>query len=359
MPKIDEFLKRMKDSGASDLHLTVDSPPMLRVHGEMNPVSDRKVTQEINQSLLFEIMPPEIKKKYDTNKEVDFAYEILDLARFRVNVFTQRYGMGAVFRLIPNEILSLEKLGLPPVIESFAEKNRGLLLVTGATGSGKSTTLAALIDYINRSRKEHILTIEDPIEFVHPTKKCLINQREVGPHTHSFANALKSSLREDPDIILVGEMRDLETIELAITAAETGHLVYGTLHTSSASRTIERIINVFPPSQQEQIRMMVAESLLGVICQQLARRCDRPGRVAILEILVVHAAVSNLIREGKTFQIPSVIQTGRKYGMQTTDQALFDLYMKRVLSAEEAYLRATNKSQFEQFIAKKKMGGGQ
>ncbi len=353
MPRIDEFLKRVVERNGSDLHLTVGSPPMIRILGDVEPMSDKNVTQEILSSLVDEIMTPSLRERFHQNKEVDFSYEVEGLARFRVNLFVQRYGLGVVFRVIPNKIMGFRELGLPPVLENFANASRGLVLVTGATGSGKSTTLAAMIDYINQTRKQHILTIEDPIEFVYQRKRSLINQREVGVHTHSFANALRSALREDPDIILVGEMRDLETIELAITAAETGHLVFGTLHTASAARTIDRLINVFPPAQQEQIRQMVSECLLGVICQQLARRSDRPGRVAVLEILVVHPAVSNLIREGKTFQIPSVIQTGKKYGMQTNDQALYDLLMKKIISPEEAYKRATNKSQFEAHLGRR------
>ncbi len=286
------------------------------------------------------------RELFERDHDLDFAYEVPALkARFRANIFRGRLGTSGVFRIIPTEILSAEQLGLPEVVLRFTEHKKGLVLVTGPTGSGKSTTLAAMIDHVNRTRAEHILTVEDPIEFVHVSNKSLINQREVGNHTRSFAAALKAALREDPDIILVGEMRDLETIELAITAAETGHLVFGTLHTSSAAKTVDRIINVFPTTQQEQIRTMLAESLKGVIAQQLPRTVDGK-RCAALEILSVTPAVANLIREGKTFQIPSIIQTGRGEGMQLMDQALQQLLQQKRISAEEAYRFAANKAQF-------------
>jgi twitching motility protein PilT len=283
---------------------------------------------------------------------LDFAYEIPNVARFRANYFYQKRGLGAVFRIIPSKILSVEELNLPETVLKFTRLSRGLVLVTGPTGSGKSTTLAAMIDYININRKEHILTIEDPVEFVHKNKNCLVNQREVLTHTGSFSMALRAALREDPDVILVGEMRDLETIELAITAAETGHLVFGTLHTNSAAKTVDRIIDAFPSDRQAQIRTMLSESLKGVISQQLLKRADKPGRVASVEILYVNSAVANLIREGKTFQIPSVIQTGKGDGMQLMDQSIMDYLMKKVISPDEAYLKANDKKAFERFLNK-------
>ena len=275
---------------------------------------------------------------------------LISVARFRANYFLQKRGFGAVFRVIPTKILSTEELGLPEQVQQFARLNRGLVLVTGSTGSGKSTTLAAIIDFINRNRRDHILTIEDPIEFVHESKGCLINQREIEAHTESFAAALRAALREDPDVILVGEMRDLETIELAITAAETGHLVFGTLHTSSAAKTVDRIVDAFPSGQQAQIRTMLSGSLKGVIAQQLLKRSDKPGRIAALEILFVNAAIANLIREGKTFQIPSVIQMSKGEGMQLLDQSIMELLMTKVISPEEAYVKANDKKTFERFM---------
>jgi len=302
--------------------------------------------------LLFEIISDEQREKFLQKKDLDFAYEIPNVARFRANYFYQKRGLGAVFRIIPSKILSVEELNLPETVLKFTRLSRGLVLVTGPTGSGKSTTLAAMIDYININRKEHILTIEDPVEFVHKNKNCLVNQREVLTHTGSFSMALRAALREDPDVILVGEMRDLETIELAITAAETGHLVFGTLHTNSAAKTVDRIIDAFPSDRQAQIRTMLSESLKGVISQQLLKRSDKPGRVASVEILYVNSAVANLIREGKTFQIPSVIQTGKGDGMQLMDQSIMDYLMKKVISPDEAYLKANDKKAFERFLNK-------
>jgi twitching motility protein PilT len=347
MPKIDAFFKVLKDQRGSDLHLSPDNPPLIRAAGTLAPIAGQKLTHAENQELVYEIMTDDQRRQFEASRDIDFAYELQALqARFRANVFMGRLGLSAVFRLIPTEIASAEQLGLPQAVLKFAQLKKGLVLVTGPTGSGKSTTLAALIDHINRTQKEHILTVEDPIEFVHPPKNSLINQREVGRHTQSFASALRAALREDPDIILVGEMRDLETIELAITAAETGHLVFGTLHTNSAAKTIDRIINVFPTTQQEQIRTMLAESLKGVIAQQLLRTVDGK-RCAALEIMVVTSAVSNLIREGKTFQIPSVIQTGRGEGMQLMDQALQALVAAKRVTVEEAQRYANTKSTFQ------------
>ncbi|MDA8169958.1 MAG: type IV pilus twitching motility protein PilT [Nitrospiraceae bacterium] len=357
MAKIDSFFKYMLEQGASDLHLSVGSRPRIRKHGELEEINYNVLTNEIMEALLLEILDEKQKAHYREKKDLDFAYEIPGAARFRANYFVQKRGLGAVFRVIPTKILSVEELGLPAQILKLAKLSRGLVLVTGPTGSGKSTTLAALIDYVNRTRKDHILTVEDPIEFVHENKSCLINQREAGNHTDSFASALKAALREDPDIILVGEMRDLTTIELAITAAETGHLVFGTLHTSSAAKTVDRIIDVFPVGQQAQIRTMLSESLKGVVAQQLLKRLDKPGRLAALEILFVNNAVSNLIREGKTFQIASVIQTGKGEGMQLLDQAIMDFLMQKNISPDEAYTKANDKKTFERFMDKGKLVG--
>ncbi|MCX8084076.1 MAG: type IV pilus twitching motility protein PilT [Calditerrivibrio sp.] len=353
MAKIDAFFKYMMENNCSDLHLSSGCKPLVRKHGELEEIKYQELTNEILQMLLFEIITEEQKQYFLKKKDLDFAYEIPGLARFRANYFYQKRGIAAVFRLIPSKILSAEDLGLPPQVLKFANLSRGLVLVTGPTGSGKSTTLAAIIDYINRNRKDHILTIEDPVEFVHESKGCLVNHREVGTMTESFASALRAALREDPDVILVGEMRDLETIELAITAAETGHLVFGTLHTNSAPKTVDRIIDAFPAGQQAQIRTMLSESLKGVISQQLLKRCDKPGRIAALEIMVVNSAISNLIREGKIFQIPSIMQTGKADGMQMMDQVILDYLMNKIISPEEAYLKANDKKMFEKFLQQK------
>jgi len=346
MAQIDTLFKTLKEKGGSDLHLSPENPPLMRATGDLVPVLEQPLSHEQIKTLLKEMMSDSQAKQFEKTRDLDFAYEVPALAsRFRANLFYGRLGISAVFRLIPTTILTVEQLGLPPSVLRFSQLKKGLVLVTGATGSGKSTTLAALIDHINKTKKEHILTVEDPVEFVHKSRNSLVNQREVGRHTVSFASALKAALREDPDIILVGEMRDLETIELAITAAETGHLVFGTLHTSSAAKTVDRIINVFPTNQQEQIRAMLSESLRGVIAQQLLKTVNGK-RAAALEILYVTHAVSNLIREGKTFQIPSVIQTGKKEGMQLMDQALQDLVTQNRVMAEEAHKFAVNKALF-------------
>lgn len=352
MPKIDAFFKYMMENDASDLHLSAGSKPKIRKHGELEEIKYQELTNDILQVLMFEIITEEQKKHFLNKKDLDFAYEIQNTARFRANYFYQKRGLGAVFRIIPSKILSAKELGLSESILRFTNLSRGLVLVTGPTGSGKSTTLAAMIDHINQTRRDHILTIEDPVEFVHQNKGCLVNHREVSNHTESFASALRAALREDPDVILVGEMRDLETIELAITAAETGHLVFGTLHTNSAAKTVDRIIDAFPSGQQAQIRAMLSESLKGVISQQLLKRADKPGRVAALEILFVNSAVANLVREGKTFQIPSIIQTGKADGMQLLDQSIMDYLMKKVITPEEAYLKANDKKTFERFLEK-------
>ncbi len=325
MAEIDKLFTIQVAEGASDLHLSAGSPPSLRLHGEMHRLSHPSLTNENVQALVFEILTEKQKRLFVENWELDCSYQLPGVGRFRCNVFMQRRGLGAVFRVIPEKIKSASELGLPPGLMDLINVPRGMVLVTGPTGSGKSTTLAALLHTINLERKEHIITIEDPIEFVHENNQCLINQREVSSHTKSFANALKAALREDPDIILVGEMRDLETIHLAMTAAETGHLVFGTLHTNSAAKTVDRIIDVFPEAQQAQIRVMLAESLRGVVAQTLFAREDKPGRVAALEVLVNTPAVGNLIREGKTFQIPSAMQTGADSGMLTFETSVSKL----------------------------------
>ncbi len=336
MARIDAFLRTQHDNFASDLHLSPGNRPLCRVYGELKPISQETLTHEGTTALIYEILNEYQKKKFEQTRDIDLAYELPEInARFRVNVFFSRLGLSAVFRLIPTQVLTAAQLHLPDVILKFARQKKGLIVVTGATGSGKSTTLAAMVDYINRSRKEHILTVEDPIEFVHKGMLCLINQREVGVHTSSFSAALRSALREDPDVILVGEMRDLETIELAITAAETGHLVLGTLHTSTAAKTVDRMINVFPADQQAQIRAMLSESLKGVIAQNLLRATDGK-RVAAFEILVNTPAVSSLIREGKTHQVASAMQTGKADGMIMMDDSLKELLAAGRISPEEA-----------------------
>jgi len=355
MAKIDALFKIMLNQGASDLHLSPCNKPKIRKSGVLMelPGDFPILTPELNRELLFGIMNEEEQEQYERTKDVDFAYPLDEMkARFRANVFMERKGIGGVFRQIPTEIMSAEQLGLSPLILNFARLHKGLVLVTGATGSGKSTTLAAMIDFINKQRKAHIITIEDPIEFVHQNQMCLVNQREVGRDTDSFAASLKSALREDPDVVLVGEMRDLETIELAITAAEMGLLVFGTLHTSSAAKTVDRIINVFPADAQPQVRASLGESLKGVVAQQLLKTVDGK-RVAAQEILVGTSAVCNLIREGKTFQIPSMMQTGKKEGMQLMDMAIEDILKSGRISPEEAYLKATIKAPFEKFLTNK------
>ncbi len=345
-PEINGLLRKMFGMGASDLHLTATHRPLVRLHGDMVELADQPViTPEGINKLLSAIIPQHNKDQFAESSDTDFAHEIEGLARFRVNIFMDRYGMGAVFRQIPMEIVTAEKLGLSKEVLDLCFLSKGLVLVTGPTGSGKSTTLCALVDYINRHRKDHIITIEDPIEFVHARKNCLINQREVHVHTKSFSNALRAALREDPDIVLVGEMRDLETISIAIETAETGHLVFGTLHTSTAASTVDRIIDQFPADRQAQIRTMVASSLKGVIAQTLCRKISK-GRVAAMEILFVNSAVSNLIREGKIFQIPSIMQTAKGQGMMLLNDSLFKLVVDKQVAPEEAYLKAIDKLGF-------------
>jgi twitching motility protein PilT len=346
MAQIDQFLKLLVEQGGSDLHLTVGSPPVMRVHGHLQRIKFRELSNADLEALVYEIMEEEWRISFVAEQDYDFAYEVEGLARFRANVFWQRKGLGCVLRTIPEKILSAEDLGLPDAVRRLTMLTKGLVLVTGPTGSGKSTTLAAMVDLINETRTDHILTIEDPIEFVHPNKKSLINQREVRTNTKSFSNALRAALREDPDVILVGEMRDRETIELGITAAETGHLVFGTLHTNSAPKTVDRIIDVFPADEQEQIRSMLGESLKGVIAQVLLRHKDGKSRMAAMEIMVGTPAIGNLIRENKIHQIPSIIQTGKKDGMQLLDQHILEFMMSGKITAEEAYMKANNKATF-------------
>ncbi|HIJ19640.1 MAG TPA: type IV pilus twitching motility protein PilT [Deltaproteobacteria bacterium] len=350
MAQIDAFFKLMHDQGASDLHLMSGQQPALRIHGDLERVKYKVLENDSLKAMLYEIAPEEKVKVFEETGDVDFAYEIPSLARYRANFFQQKNGVGAVFREIPSEILTCEQLGLPNVIRRLASLPRGLVLVTGPTGSGKSTTLAAIIDEANKTRKDHILTVEDPIEFVHQSDKAIVNHREVGLHTRTFSAALRGALREDPDIILVGEMRDLETIALAIEASATGHLVFGTLHTSSAAKTVDRIIEVFPSSEQAQIRNTLSDGLRAVVAQNLFKRIDKKGRVAALEIMIANPAVRNLIREGKTFQIPSMIQTGMKYGMQTLDDAIMQHLSKKIISPDDAYAKANDKTKFLQFL---------
>jgi len=335
---ITQLLTFAHREGASDVHLSAGEPPMVRMHGDMKRIEHPPLGAEDVHRMVFDIMSDAVRKAFQETNDVDFSFELGDIARFRVNVFRTRRGEGAVFRTIPTKVLTLDELGMPPILKELCGKEKGLVLVTGPTGSGKSTTLAGMIDFINEGYEGHILTIEDPIEFVHKSKKCLVNQREVGPHTQSFNNALRGALREDPDVILVGEMRDLETVSLALTAAETGHLVFGTLHTSSAPKTVDRVIDVFPAEQQGQIRTMFAESIQAVVTQALLRK-RAGGRIAALEILIGTPAVRNLIRENKIHQIPSSMQTGQAVGMQTMDMALLELVSKGLVTKEEAQSR--------------------
>jgi twitching motility protein PilT len=343
---ISELLAFGVKNKASDLHLSAGLPPMIRVHGDVRRINLPPMAHKDVHDMVYDIMNDGQRKQYEETLECDFSFEIPNVARFRVNAFNQHRGSGAVFRTIPSKVLTLEELNCPAVFKDISNQPRGIVLVTGPTGSGKSTTLAAMINYINENEYGHILTVEDPIEFVHESKKCLINQRELGPHTLSFANALKAALREDPDVVLVGEMRDLETIRLALTAAETGHLVFGTLHTSSAAKTVDRIVDVFPAAEKEMVRAMLSESLRAVISQTLLKTKDGQGRVAAHEIMIGTPAIRNLIRENKIAQMYSSIQTGQSVGMQTLDQCLQGLVQRGVVSAAEARTKAANKDAF-------------
>src|SRR5215203_446837 len=353
-PAMDAMFRQMVDMGASDLHISSLSAPLIRKDGEMCRLYDHEGTlsAEGAMRLLMEITPEKNRKEFEERHDTDFAYEITGLARFRANIFMDRHGVGAVFRVIPSKILSAETLGLSPHVLNLCSLKKGLVLVTGPTGSGKSTTLCAMIDYVNRMRADHIITIEDPIEFVHQNQKCLINQREVHTHTRSFKDALRAALREDPDVILVGELRDLETIAIAIETAETGHLVFGTLHTTTAASTVDRVIDQFPADRQSQIRVMLSESLRGVIAQTLCKKVGG-GRVAALEVLIANGAISNLIREGKTFQINSMMQVGRATGMVTLNDALAELVKKGLITPEEATIRAVDKTGMDALLKRR------
>jgi len=347
MNKIDKYLQASLGQNASDLHFVSGDPVRARVHGGLQAIMEERLTTEVVQEAMSEIMDGTTKKAFDADDAADFAYEIEGVSRFRVNVFRHLNGIGAIFRAIPSKAMTLDELNMPDVVRSLCRHTQGMILVTGKTGSGKSTTLAAMIDEMNRRMKGHIITIEDPIEFVHTAKGCLISQREIGVHSPGFAEALNSALREDPDVILIGEMRDLETISIAVTAAEMGILVMGTLHTNGAAQTVDRIINSFPADKQSHIRTMISTSLRGVVSQQLLPTCNRPGRAAALEIMINTPAVANLIRQGKLDQLETAIQSGGRIGMKTMDNALLDLVDKGWVSAHEAYKQANNKHMFE------------
>jgi twitching motility protein PilT len=355
MAKIDAFFNLLLEQKASDLHMSSGNPPILRINGELRRVEFPPLEPDSLKGMLYEIAPEYKVKVFEETGDVDFGYEIPGVSRFRANFFNQKNGIAAVFRQIPSKVLSFEDFEkfdapLPAVLKKFCMLHKGLVLVTGPTGSGKSTTLAAMVDYCNKNRKDHILTVEDPIEFVHEGKGCLVNHREVGVNTRSFASALKGALREDPDIIMVGEMRDLETIELALTAASTGHLVFGTLHTPSAAKTVDRIIDVFPADQQNKIRATLSEALRGVVAQNLFKRIDKKGRVAALEILVFTTAVANLVREGKTHQIPGMIQVGKKIGNRPLDDAIMEHVMMKRIGAKDAFDKCLDKKKFAPFL---------
>src|SRR5436189_438566 len=355
MAKIDAFFNLMFEQSASDLHLSTGNPPVLRIRGELQRVDFPPLENDSLKTMLYEITPEYKIKHFEETGDVDFGYEIPGVSRFRANYFQQKYGIAAVFRQIPSKVLSFEDFEkfdapLPAVLKKFCMLHKGLVVVTGPTGSGKSTTLAAMLDYVNKNRRDHVITVEDPIEFVHESKNCLVNHREVGVHTKSFAAALRGALREDPDVILVGELRDLETIELALTAASTGHLVFGTLHTQSAAKTVDRIIDVFPAEQQNKIRATLSEALKGVVAQNLFKRSDKKGRVAALEILVFTTAIANLVREGKTHQIPGMIQVGKKLGNQPLDDSIMEHVRMKRISPEEAYDKSFDKRKFRAFL---------
>ncbi len=348
---IDELLEVVVRQDASDLHLCDQLPPVLRIDGELKQMRYEKLDPSTSQRMIYDILTDEQIQRFETELELDCSYSLRNVARFRVNVFRDRGTVAAAMRLIPRKIPTIRDLGLPAVFEKIASRPRGLFLVTGPTGSGKSTTLAAIIDNINTHRAEHIITIEDPIEYLHDHKKSIINQRELGQDTHAFNNALRSSLREDPDVLLVGEMRDLETIHLAITCAETGHLVMATLHTNSAAESVDRMIDVFPANEQEQIRVQLSNNLVAIASQQLLPRAGQPGRIAAIEVMVASSAIRNLIRENKAHQITSIIQTSGGEGMQTMDQALRDLYQQSLITYEVGMQRSQNPQEFEKLCA--------
>jgi len=351
MAEIDKLFKEMQSQGCSDLHLIVGLTPMVRKRGDLVPIGHSEaLTPESTKQLLYAIMSPEQRDEFESKSDLDFAYEVPGLARFRANILRQYNGICGIFRIIPAKILTATELGLPEAVLSVTESRQGLILVTGPTGSGKSTTLAAMINHINNTRSAHLITLEDPLEFVHENIKCLVTQREVGEHTLSFNNALRATSRQDADIVLVGEMRDIETISLAISCAERGQLVFGTLHTNSAAKTIDRIIDAFPSGQQPQVRSMLSESLKGVIAQQLLKTSDGKGRCAALEILLGSPALANIIREGKTTQIPSIIQGGKSQGMQSMDSCLLELVQSGKVLAQDAVEKAMNKSLFQQYL---------
>ncbi len=351
MATLPELLKAMVDMDGSDLHITTNTPPQIRVHGHLRRLQLPDLQPSDTKQLVYSVLTDSQKKRFEETSELDFSFGIKGLARFRCNVFNQRGAVGAVYRLIPEKIRSFGDLGLPAVLANLAERPRGLVLVTGPTGSGKSTTLAAMLDKINSERHDHILTIEDPIEYIHPHKNCLVNQREVHADTNSFSNALRAALREDPDIVLIGEMRDLETVEAALKIAETGHLTFGTLHTNSAAQTINRIIDIFPANQQAQIRTQLSLVLEGIVCQALLPRGDGKGRVVSLEIMVPTPAIRNLIRDDKIHQIYGSMQTGQeKFGMQTANQSLATLYMKRLITLETALAASSLKDELQDMI---------
>lgn len=347
MAKLDSFLVAMEQQGGSDLHMVSGNPPIMRIHGDLVRVKSPPLKADVVEAVLKEITPPDIWAQFVEQQDADFAYELEGVARFRVNLFVQKNGPAAVLRIIPSEILTCDQLGLPDTVRNLATFHKGLVLVTGPTGSGKSTTLASIVNEVNTTRSDNIITIEDPVEFVHEPKKALVSHREVGSHTRSFGTALRAALREDPDVILVGEMRDMETISLAVEAAATGHLVFGTLHTQNAAKTVDRIIEVFPNEEQAQIRSTLADALNAVVAQTLFKRIDKPGRVAALEIMIATPAISNLIREGKTFQIPSAIQVGKKDGMQSLDAHIVELLSQGIIDPDEALRKCVNKEQVQ------------
>ncbi|MHB0970273.1 MAG: type IV pilus twitching motility protein PilT [Thermoanaerobaculia bacterium] len=348
-----QLLKTMVERGGSDLHLTTNSAPQVRIDGKLTPLDIPPLTAPETKQLAYSVLTDAQKHRFEENLELDLSFGIKGLARFRANIFNQRGAVAAVYRQIPYEILGFKELGLPPVVEEICAKPRGLVLVTGPTGSGKSTTLAAMIDKINRERHEHIITIEDPVEFLHSHKSCIVNQRELHADTHSFGNSLKSALRQDPDVVLIGEMRDLETIESALRIAETGHLTFGTLHTNSAAQTINRVVDVFPAHQQPQIRAQLSFVLEGILCQSLLPRANGKGRVMAMEILIPNAAIRNLIREDKVHQIYSMMQTGQsKYGMQTFNQSLATLYFRKMITLQQAISRSSNPDELQEMISR-------